>query len=188
MKQVVCVLVLLTLARAGDQKLIQFEDKAYGSKGWKLADVPKTRDHERFFGAAQWIMRPVIVQPISGSAKIYMRVQISAASNSLMPDAVDLRIDDSTTTIAPLRTTRDDFWVDAHNYGRTSVEFAINDRSIIERIAKSKDSWMIGYRRYGNHVRRSVEIPASWKQALVLILSKYDELTAGIPTGGDPNR
>lgn len=185
MKEFFCVLLLIILAGASDPKLVHFEDKAYGSKGWRVVDIPKTRDHEHYIGAAQWKMQPVILEPISGSPKIYMQVKISAATDSSMPDAVDLRVDDTTVTVSPLRETSDDLWVNEHNFGTLSVEFSVQDRSLIERIEKSKDAWIIGYTRYGNHLRRSVEIPGSWKQALRLILAKYDQIMA-TKTMGEP--
>ena len=183
MKQLFCVLILLTSVFAGDLKLVEFSDQAYGTKGWKVVNVPKTKDKGRVTYWAEWKMEPVIIQSQSGEVRVSMGVRITAAGNKLsgatstMPDAVDLRIDDNLTTVADLRRTHNDMWVNGRNYGTTSVEWSVRDPVLLQRIANSKDAWMIGYTRFGNQDRRNVEIPASWKQAISLILSQYDKMT-----------
>ena len=143
MKRLFCVLILLTSVFGGDLKLVEFSDQAYGTKGWKVVNVPKTKDKGRVTYWAEWKMEPVIIQSQSGAVRVSMGVRITAAGNKLsgatstMPDAVDLRIDDNLTTVADLRRTHNDMWVNGRNYGTTSVEWSVRDPVLLQRIANS---------------------------------------------------
>jgi len=187
MKQLICVLVLFTSVFAGDLKLVEFSDQAYGTKGWKVVNVPKTKDKGRVAHWAEWKMEPVIIQAHSSEPAVSIRIQIRAAGNTVsgatntLPDAIDLRIDDSLTTFTNLRRSHDDMWINGHNYGTTSVEWSLADPALLQRIANSKDAWMIGYTRSGNQGRRNVEIPITWKQAIFLILSQYEKMKPTVP-------
>jgi hypothetical protein len=189
-KAVVLFLLALAIsssAWAGEMKLEKSKDEAYGSTRWRVINVPKTKDKGRKFDWAEWKIEPVVLQKRDGTTKLGIVIIIRAANSAfgggsnVLPQAVDIRIDDRLVTFDRMQRNQDDMYVNGNNYGTVTARVTVSDVDVIRDLAKSKEAWMIGYTKVGEQDRRNIEVPEKWKEAMTMALAQYDSLISRKP-------
>ena len=172
MRQLIVLALLASWAAAKDKpvQITEFRDRALGLTGWRVEHVPKALAHK--FGPYPWCeMVAYLTQDLSGKTHLSLRVTAIVAQPTpdvppvaTLPDEITVRADKETLTLHYPRRYA--------SFGASKADFLIDDERFIDKIAASRETWLVAYTAIGDKSRNDMLVPEAWKQAIELLLEK----------------
>jgi hypothetical protein len=176
MKHLIITFLLVSCASARDKpvQITQYSDRALGLSGWKVEHLPKAKAHK--FGPFPWCeMVPYLMQELSGKTQLSLRITAIVArpdpngtAVATLPDEITVRADDETLTVKYPRKYE--------NFGASREDFIIDDDRFIEKIALSRETWIVAYTTFGDKDRNDMSVPEAWRQAIKLLIEQRRKL------------